>query len=270
MPNPLEEYEQEKLAAKEKRKADEVALWQKWKDNGQKPEHLVPLLKLYEPVFSQKMRQLKAPQVPASAFKSELQKLFIKQLQTYNPDKGAALNTHVEYGLRKAQRYNNRTQNLAYIPEGQAELIGPIQRAQSELSEQFGREPTTEEIADHIGEKPKRIDTVIKAIRRDIPMSHSGAEGEFDYSSSVDRAGRGFEEQQIAVAKNILPDIFPNKPHLVSVFNYTFGTNDHPQISKTKQLAKKMGTSESNISRWKTLVGNTLRKHLGLPDEGEE
>jgi DNA-directed RNA polymerase specialized sigma subunit len=268
MSDPLEDYKQSKEAEKAKRKKNELDLWQRWMDNGKKPEHLKPLLKLYEPVLAQKARQFRAKTVPESAFKAELQKHLINALEVYDPNRGAAINTHVENRLRKAMRYNNRYQNVAYIPEGQSGLIGALQRAQSELGEQLGREPTVNELSEHLGETPKRISTVLKAVKRDVPMSRSGGEN-YDYSGG-EHTGRQFEEQQIAVAQNILPEIFPNKPHLHATFNYVFGTNGYPKITHNGELAKKLGTTEQNSARWKTIVGDTLKKHMGLNAEEDK
>lgn len=266
--NPLEEYEQSKTAAKEQRKADEVALWRTWKEGGEQPKHLQPLLKLYEPVFAQKMRQWKAPQVPAASFKAELQAHFIKALQNYDPSR-AALNTHVESRLPKAMRYNNRYQNLLYIPEGQSGQIGKLRKAQESLTEDLGRAPTTQELSQHLGMTPKRIDTILNAVKRDIPISHSGDAESYDYGLGTEGVGRGFEDQQIAVAQDILPKIFPNKPEMHTLFNHVFGTNGAAKITATSALAKKMGKSPSQIARMKTTMGQTLRKHMGLEDDDD-
>lgn len=269
MSNPAEKYLQEKTSAKEQRKANELELWRKWKDSGEKPEHLKPLLKLYEPVFGAKVRAWKAKFVPESAFKAELQSQFVKALRTYDPTRGAAINTHVECRLPKAKRYNNRYANLAYIPEGQSGLIGKIQVAQNTLTDELGRAPTAEEIGDHIGETGKRVGTILKAVQKSIPLSRSGAPGAYDYAAGAEHTSRGFEDQQIAVAAQILPDIFPGKPDMHQLFNHTFGTNGHPLILKTGDLAKKMGKTEPQISRMKTIMGDTLRKQLGLDEEDD-
>lgn len=263
----MEEHLQAKEAAKTERREQELELWQRWKKT-QKPEHLEPLLKAYEPLFQMRMRQYRAPfSAPESAFKGELQTHFINALKTYDPDKGASLNTHVNYALRKAMRYNVKHQNLAYIPAGQAALIGPIGRAKEELTEQYGREPSAAEIASHLqgsGEKdfegitPKRVETVLKAQRRDVPGS--SLEG-------MDEHFPSFEADQIAVAAQVLPDLFPDKPEMHELFHYTFGTKDHPQITSTGQLAKKMGKSDQQISHMKKQMGNTLRKFMGYGPE---
>ena len=269
MSNPIEEYQQEKTSAKEQRKKDELALWNRWKTQGQQPQHLEPLMKLYDPVLGQKMRAWRAPNVPESAFKKELETHLIKAFESYDPTRGAALNTHVEARLPKAKRYNNRYQNLAYIPEGQSGYIGKIQKAHDQLSEELGRPPTNDEIGDHIGLPGKRVGVIRASTKRDIPMGRSAGAENFDYSVGSEPTARGFEDQQIAVAQHILPEIFPNKPLIHEVFHYTFGTGGRPQILATGALAKKMKLTEPQVSRLKTQMGKELRKQFGLADKEE-
>jgi DNA-directed RNA polymerase specialized sigma subunit len=154
-----------------------------------------------------------------------------------------------------------------YIPEGVSGQIGKLQKARDVLSEDLGRMPTTQELSQHMGLPAKRIDTILNSVKADIPMSSATDEG-FDYGAG-EGVGRGFEDQQIAVASSILPKIFPNKPEFHTLFHYTFGTNDHPKISSTTALAKKMGKSQSQISRMKTTMGQVLRKHMGLEDDDD-
>lgn len=275
--NPVTDYFETKEAAKTERKKNEIDIWQHWMNNGQKPEHLQPLLKLYEPVIGQHMKK-RPPMVQPSVYKAELQTQLIKAFKTYNPEKGAALNTHADWQLRKALRYGGRHANLGYIPEGQQALIGPITKAQNILTEELGREPTVEEIHAHLQADPdkdfrkvtvKRIQTVQDALFKDIPMSHSAGPEHYDYSAGENSPTHDFEDQQIAVAQNILPDIFPNNPLMHRLFDHTFGTNGAPKITSTGQLAKTLGKSQSQISRMKTQMGATLRKHMGL-DEDEK
>jgi RNA polymerase primary sigma factor len=265
--NPVEEYFEEKLAAKEQRKKDEVALWKRWMDEGQQPHHLAPLLKAYEPVIAQHVRKHNVLAIPESAMKAQAQKHVIEAFQTYDPSKGTALNTWVENRLPKLGRFRNRYQNMAYIPEGKADKIGKIDRAKNELIEELGREPTMDELGDHLSMNPKKIQEILKAQRRDIPMSRSGGEEVYDYSATAPPTARMFEDQQIAVAAQSLHNIFPNKPEMHKVFHYTFGTNGYPQISSTGALAKKMGKKDPQISRMKSQMGATLRKHFGLSEK---
>lgn len=275
--NPLEEYFETKEAAKETRKDHELALWQKWKNNGQKPEHLEPLLKAYEPVFMQKVRQWKPKMIPESAYHAELQTHAIKAFDSYDPARGTALATHVIGRLKKALRYGNLHANVGYMPEGQSGFIGPINKARDILQEELGREPTVQELHDHLQQDPdhdfrkltpQRIETIQANKFKDIPMSRSGGvDAGYDYGSAAKPSEHAFEEQQIAVAQNILPEIFPNKPEMHTLFHFTFGTNGHPKISSTGELAKKMGKTSPQISRMKSVMGATLKKHMGLDED---
>jgi DNA-directed RNA polymerase specialized sigma subunit len=275
--NPVAEYFDAKVAAQTERKKNELDIWNHWQANGQKPEHLQPLLKLYEPVIGQHMKK-KPPMVPASAYKAELQAHAIKAFQSYDPARGTTLNTHVNWGLKKAPRYGNLHANLGYLPEAQSALIAPISKATDILVEELGRPPTAAEIHAQLQRDPdkdyrkitvKRIQTVQANNFRDIPMSHSAGPEHYDYSTGNEPTTHGFEDQQIAVAQHILPDIFPNNPLMHELFHHTFGTNGYNVIASTGALAKKLGKSQSQISRMKSTMGNTLRKHMGLDDPDE-
>ena len=273
--NPLEEYIETKEAAKVERKQRDLELWHQWNTGGQKPEHLEPLLKAFESTIGQRARMSRPPAVDPAAFRADLTGHAIRAFQTYDPTK-AALNTHLTNYLKKSQRYGNRYANVGYLPEEQSSAIGPIDRAHETLMETLGRAPTPHEIHEHLlmdpdrdfrRLTPKRIATIQANRFRDIPMSRSaGKENDsYDYTGA-EVPSHGFEDQQIAVAANILPQLWPNNPAMHQVFNHTFATNDHTLIASTGALAKKIGKSDSQVARMKTIMGNDLRRYMGLPD----
>lgn len=264
MTNPLTDYFEEKAAAPSKRKEEDLQLWHAWNDNGRKPEHLEPLLNKYKGIVSQKVGQWKAPAVPESAFRAELQTHLIKAIESYDPAR-SALNTHVENRLQKAKRYNTRHQNFAYIPEGKARFIGPIDKARDILREDLGREPTHHEISAHLQKSedgdyrkltPAKVEEIQKARIRDVPDTM--------FETDPTQQHGSFEDQQIEVAANTLHSIFPDKPEMHEVFHYTFGTGGYPKIPSTGALAKKLGKTDQQVSRMRTQMGTTLRKHMGL------
>lgn len=254
MTTPVDDFLNHKVASQAARKQQEVDQWKRWKSSGS-PEDLAPLIKAYAPLLNQKTQLWKPPAVEPAAFKAELQQHLIRAFEKYDPSKGAALNTHVEIHLQKAKRYGNRYANLAYIPEGQSGQIGKIDKAHQELREELGRDPTHTEIADHLGMSPSMVARIQKARVKDVPASM--------FENDPTERGNSFEEQQLAVAQHILPQLFPNRPDMHELFHYTFGTNGYPQVLSTGELAKRMGRSASQISRMKTLMGSVLQKKLG-------
>jgi len=264
MSDPIERYVSTKEAARAEQRQNEHALWEQWKSGGEQPHHLEPLLKIYEPKLEQKVRAWKAPNISKAAFKLELQDHLIRAFRNYNPERGAALNTHVEMRLQKAKRYNTKQQNMAYIPEGKSGKISVINRAKDHLTDELGREPTINEIGDYTGLRPKMVEQVQKAQIRDI----LGSSFEHDMPE-IQRRG-AYEDQQLAVVANTLPLVFPNKPEFHALFNHVFGTNDYQKITSTTELAKKLGKNQSQIARMKTQMGNHLQKQFGLKPDIED
>jgi DNA-directed RNA polymerase specialized sigma subunit len=240
--NPLEALEEAEEKTANDRKAKELDMLHTWRANGQQPEHLQPLIQAYNPVVNQKIKQWKAPSVPESAFRAELHGHLIKAFETYDPNRGAQLSTHVENRLRKAMRYNANYQNVARIPEGQIRKIAPIRLAQQELKDSLGRDPTHDEIADHLGMAPKQVARVMGSLRADIP--DSAFESQPD--DTMKQMGRDRE------VLSLLPTTLSHEER--TVFHHIFGTEGHQKIDSTNDLAKKLGKSPSQISRIKTSI----------------
>ena len=241
-PNPVTDFLEHSDSLANTRNQKEWEQVQAWRGGTppHNPELLQPLMHAYSPVMARKLRQWKAPAVPEAAFQAELQKHFIRALKTYNPNKGAALATHVENNLKKAQRFNMRYQNVAYIPEAKASKIGKIDRARAELLEDLGREPTHAEIGSYLGTTPKMVSQIEAARIRDIPAS-AFEDDPGEYAISQDR-------ELLALLPYRLDD------REKKVFNHLYGLNGAKQIQKGNVLAKELGMSPSDLSRIRTSI----------------
>jgi DNA-directed RNA polymerase specialized sigma subunit len=248
--NPLEDFLAEKEKTAETRRINEIKMWETWQQapQHQKPDHLAPLLKAYEPVFNRKINEWSrgAKAIQPTAFKAELQRHFIGALETYDPNK-AALSTHVETRLQKAKRYVVKHQNLAYIPEGQVAHIGRIRKAQDELQEEFGRVPSHDEIADHLGMSPKRVNTILSAVKKDIPASRFESD---PTTSAIHREREVLDLLQY----NLSPDE-------KQVFDLLYGRNGNAPVTSTNDLAKRLGKSAPQVSRLKTSILNKYKNY---------
>lgn len=241
---PLDHALEDKEKRATERKAREVGLWREWNDGGRKSEHLEPLLQAYKPLIAQKVREWRPPAIPESAFKAELETHLIKGLETYNPER-AALSTHLNVRLQKAKRYMVQHQNLAYIPEGQAAYIGKIQKARDQLTDELGRAPTHIEIGKQVGLTPKRVGTIVSAMRKDIPASVFG-------ESDPGTKATAREREVLSLLRYNLG------PEELTVFKHLYGQDGHARIQSTNELAQKLNKSPSQISRLKSSI---LRKY---------
>lgn len=244
--NPIVEFKKHVDKEAAARKQTELEHLQRWRDSGD-PQHLQPLLQAYEPVIAQKVRQWKAPSVPEAAFRAELKTHVLQAFQTYDPNRGAALNTHVENTMRKAQRYNVRYQNFAHIPEAQVAKIAPITKAQNELTDMLGRPPTNEEIADHIGEPLKNVNRVLKAQVADVQSSK--------FESDPNAAALQRDEEILS----LLP--FSLDPEEKQVFDYLYGDKKHMKPASMGALAKQLGMNNSRLSRVHSRILNKYKSY---------
>lgn len=222
------------------RHRQELEHLQTWRQSNYDPEHLRPLLQAYEPLIQKRMSQWRAPAVPEPAFRAEMQKHFVKALKTYDPTKGAALPTHVENTIRKAQRFNVRYQNVGYIPEAKANKIGKIDRAKAKLEETFGRPATHAELGEHLGIPVRTITQIETARAKDIPASR------FESDPT---------EHQISQDREILA-LLPYRldPREQQVFNHLYGLQGAPQIQSGNDLARTLNMSPSEVSRIRSSI----------------
>ena len=252
--DPLDDVllEKEKIAAQ--RAADDYKLWEQWQQNPT-PDNMHPLIQRFEPAFKQKARLWRAPNVPEAAFKANLKLQAIDAFKTYDPTKGAALRTHVENRLKKSMRFNAQQQNMARIPEEKGYQIGPIQRAQDELREEFGRPPTPTEISEFLNPMmsprkqltPQKVEQIQKAQIRDVIGSS------FDSDPVPKAIGR--ERQVISLLR---PTLTPDQQ---VVFDHLYGMNGKKRITSTNELARTLGKSPSQVSRLRTGIFTQFQKY---------
>ena len=81
--------------------------------------------------------------------------------KTYDPDRGASLETHVYGQLRRLQRLSAQRGNLTRLSENVAQERSVVQRAIRELTADLGEDPTTEQIADKVGMSRRRVDALM-------------------------------------------------------------------------------------------------------------
>jgi DNA-directed RNA polymerase specialized sigma subunit len=236
-------------APKSNRRQQDIDLWYQWHHGGRQPELLEPLVARFDPIIEAKMRQWKPPMAHEEAFRTELRKQVIKAIHSYNPNRGTALSTHVVSRLPAALRWGNQHANTAYIPEGKTKYIGQLLAAQDELRENFGRDPTHEELAEATGIPLHHVQKTMKAMRKDVLSSA------FESDPTPQESARHME-----IIEH-LPDALPSDKHR-EVFYYMYGLNGYPQIKSPGEIARRMKKNPSQISRIRTDIINVYKQYL--------
>lgn len=98
-----------------------------------------------------------------------------KAVQTFDPAAGAALPTWVSQQLRQLSRDIRKSNTDIHVPDGVMMDAYAIHRAESELEDELGREPTVEEVSDRAHLSVKRVADVRRKNRRQSSESAATA-----------------------------------------------------------------------------------------------
>jgi DNA-directed RNA polymerase specialized sigma subunit len=241
----LEGYE--KLSSMARADQDRFLL-KKWKDSGEDPEHLKPLLTRYEPFIAKKTTEISrgATLVNPDATKLQVTAKVIEAFRTYDERHNTALNTHVQNRAQGALRTVIRSANMARIPEDSALQIGKIQRARAAHEEDFGVAPSYEELSRSTRIPVSKLKRIDKAQVRD--MSSGGFEAPVIHTISArDREILPLLRERLSAEdKRVYDELYGS--HVVGVP----GTND---------IAKKLGMSAPQVSQSKTRIAKLYKEN---------
>ena len=249
--NSAEEFLDTKKKTAAVRAEQDLHLWHAWNQGGRTPQLLEPLLTRYDSLMNRKATDWRAPNVSPAAFKAELHKQFINAAHSYDPERGVAFNTHVQTRLKKAQRFNAKHQNVGYIPEDLSRYVGPMDRARNELTEQFGRSPTTVELASHMGLPQRKLTALVTQLRKDVPSSH--------FESDPTSLSTGREADVVRLIQRRPAEYLT--PEEVKVFSHVYGLQGFRKITDTTTLASTLGLSQPKVSRLKTSIANKVKSY---------
>jgi DNA-directed RNA polymerase specialized sigma subunit len=258
--NPVTEFQEEKEKAAAKSTLLDMELYDAWKSRPTKG-NTRKLLGRFDNEVNKRVGWWKADAVDEAAFRANLQKNAITAFQTYDPNRGASLRTHVNNLLRRSQRFNATYQNVAKIPEDKIALITPVQKARDQLAQQFDKPPTNRAIADFLNTNPAMVPVgrvrgkvtprLVKTVQdyqiRDI--------GESGFESDPVPQAASFQRETLRLVRHVLRSDDRN------VYDYLYGRGGKPQITSTGAIAKRLGKSPSSISRAKARIRGVYLQH---------
>lgn len=229
------------------RRQAELDLWRKWKESGEQPEHMEPLLNSLQPLVHQRLRQFRGVPIQPEVLQAEGNRLVITGLRKFDPSK-AQMHTYLTTQLKGVSRYAKQHQNLSRIVEERAGQIGAYQRAMATLSEQLDRAPTAQEIADHMMVDVVTVSRIQGEFRQDL-LASGALEDPF-----VDETPRSRE------VLRLIP--YELNPTEMQVFEYLTGYGGKPKLSSTGDIAKRLGWSDSKVSQVKNSIAQKIKAHL--------
>lgn len=166
----------------ETRQEKDLELWKEWKQT-RNPATLAKLLDRLQPLIARETGKWQSS-VPQVALEAKARILTVEALESYKPNMGAAIGTHITSRLRKLSRSVYPYQNVARLPENKQLMYNTFQVVQNNLLDTHGREPTTEELADELKWTPKKVADFQRSFGRRELVESEGAFNEDDAQES--------------------------------------------------------------------------------------
>jgi DNA-directed RNA polymerase specialized sigma subunit len=183
---------------------------------------------------------------------SEGKRLAMEAFHSYDPNKGAALGTHVVNQLQRMSRLSYANQNIARLPENKMLLFHGFNVAHSELADTHGRAPTVDELADHLGWPIHKVEEYRKSIGRKELLESGGL---FETGD----AGLYDADKQEHVVDFIHHDLAPQQK---AIFEHLTGYGGAEQLSN-QEIQKKLGLTQGQYSYAKAKLIEHVEKVHG-------
>jgi DNA-directed RNA polymerase sigma subunit (sigma70/sigma32) len=227
-------------------KPEELDTWKKWKKT-QDPMHMSNLMRSMDPFLQSQVNRFAASPLPRPAIESQARVLAYKAFTTYDPKKGAALNTHVGNELKHLTRYVLEFQNVGKIPENRGIAISKYNNIKANLVEDLNREPTVLELSDALQWSSAEVERMQSELRQDLSIIQGKDEAFFDtlYNQS-DKTRNAVEFVY-----------YSSSPVEQKILEYWFGIGGSQKIS-TEQMAIKLGKSIDEIK----IISKDLAKKI--------
>lgn len=122
------------------------------------PENMKAVLDYLDPTITAEIQRFSGPK---PLLRSRARALAVKAVRSYNPTSGAQLRSWVVTQLQPLSRYNNSLKPV-YAPEDAARKAYAVSKARESFVDEYGRDPTDEELADRVGISVARLRKVRK------------------------------------------------------------------------------------------------------------
>lgn len=185
--------------------------------------------------------------LPMEALKTEASILAVKSFDTYDPNRGVALATHVVNNMAPISRLVYQYSSSVRVPENIVLKMNTYNQAVDHLTTLYGRTPTIDEVHSATGFNTKEIRKLETMSGKDLIESGGNLSSNF-YSSK--------EDEDMSSLDALYFSLTPEEKLL---FEYTSGYGNHKKL-KNPEIMAKMGITQAQLSYKITQLKNKLHK----------
>jgi DNA-directed RNA polymerase specialized sigma subunit len=223
--------------------SDFDSAYTQWKQT-KTPETNTALLGTIQPVIDTAVMSY-AGQNASPTVRSRARLMALKALDTYDPERGN-VRTHLLSQLQSLRRLSAQAQNIISIPEQVSLDYSRLTETEAELSDQLGRDPTDDELADHTGLSKRRIQK-IRAFNQPVSegMTTREVADEESYGGDVASAIPNSHRAADAWFNFVYEDLSPVDKLIADM---TLGRNGRRKTS-TQEIARRLNITPGAVSQ---------------------
>jgi len=212
--------------------------------------HVVSRMAIYFPAFVSQEDLLSAGVVG-----------LIQAIDRYDPQRGSSLRTFASIRIRGAVL--DELRRLAGLPRSVFRETRELVTVQNDLSQELGREPDENEIAQRMGLGRSEFDAMLERIRPVTCFSLDEPAYDGDASDSLlnsevladpaalDAAADSLQKEDLAVMHEMMNRLPTQQKQVLALY--------YMEDLRLKEIAEIMGITESRVSQIHTLAINRLR-----------
>ena len=214
------------------------------------PETLTPLVGSLQPTIDKAIKTYGYTGDPN--IRTTAQIFTAKAIDRYDDKRGAALPTFIFTELQRLQRIGARQSFAIPMPEQAALDLKSVRNATEELKYELGREPTSNELADHTGVSKQRIEFVMKKYNR----------------PSISESSFTTDEGNKSTPGTVRPDTeqlwidltyAQSGPIDQKIMEWSLGLHGHEKLNKS-MIAKKLGVSVAAVTQRASKIAKQLEE----------
>lgn len=149
---PMQKVINKQTQKKPQKIQDIIIRWQKTKD----PEDTKKIVEFLQPTIKSALHTYTPGQ--ESTFKIKATKLALQSMRSYDKTKQTSPATYAFTSLQRLNRIRRQRQNIIHIPESQVYLKQNVDKKIQQLTQDLGRQPSTDQICDATGLSKKKLE----------------------------------------------------------------------------------------------------------------
>ena len=190
----------------------------------------------------------------------------MKAVEKFDPAKGGKLSTYGSWWIKQAikRALANQSKTIR-LPVHLVDKIAKMRRVALKLQEEFGREPTDEELAEEMNMSPSRVaqmrTAAIRPASLDAPIGDDDSQTFSDLVSD-ERAHDPYEDLEDKTVTGMLQEMVKTlDPREATILRYRFGL-DGGNEKTLEEVGQKFGVTRERVRQIQNIALKRMRKMI--------